>query len=938
MNSDVVSDSPQELSCGDHVCFIFDSDKEQIEFLAEFIKAGLEKNEKIIYISASEDYSSIINQLKTQDLDLESLLSASKFEIYNTKETYLKDDQFSPEDMCGFIKEQTDRAIDEGFRALRITGEMTWTLHEPDVADKLMEYEVMINSGLCNNNCVALCQYDKRLFDSSKLLELISAHPKSVVGNNIYSNFEPGEQTLFMANKAATNDTSESTMDVSHNGAKETLRHGEESYKWLYEHNPSMYFTLDTDGIVVSVNKFGAEQLGYESNELIGKSVFDIFHPKDRKLVKEKVVSFLNNPDGVANWEFRKVRKDGRTIWVHERVRLLEDDKGRKLLLVVCDDISKQKRDERLLSSEKRALELIASNLHIHEILKGICLEVEAQSDSMLCSFLLLDKETETLHTGAAPSLPPEYTQAIEGLHIGPAVGSCGTAAYRNEPVIVSDIATDPLWKNGKTLALKHNLKACWSTPINAIDGSVLGTFAVYYKEPRRPEEEELTIIERATYLAKIAIERSQFDKELEANLSLITKKKRYEETVRIVTQSVHRSIELQEVIENAVDSMHKNISEIKYVAIYLVEGRHAVAKSYRGFPDWFIERAGRILYPIGYTWKTIIEGKPRYCPDVDEDNVIGPAGRELGTKSYASMPIQFGGKTIGAIIINSLKKHAFDQDDLKLLEIVSNQISVAVNNAKQAEELKLARDELDLRVNQRTADLLRINTLLEHEIHDRKVAEEQIKKSLDEKDVLLKEIHHRVKNNLQLISSLISLQSEYFQDEKAVEMIEESQNRIRTLAMIHEQLYQSPDLARIDIGLYIQELTANLFNSYQVDPSQINADVDVSGVLLDINKAIPCGLIINELVSNSLKHAFPNGRQGKVMVRLFTNNSTEDSSDVPYDLVIRDDGIGFPEEIDYKHTDSLGLQLVNTLTKQLKGNIELDTSNGTEFRITFSS
>lgn len=182
--------------------------------------------------------------------------------------------------------------------------------------------------------------------------------------------------------------------------------------------------------------------------------------------------------------------------------------------------------------------------------------------------------------------------------------------------------------------------------------------------------------------------ERKWVENALKENLAHLSKKNRYETIISTVTRSVHRSIKLQEVLENAVDAMSENMG-IDNVFISLVEGQEVVLKAYRGYPQWFIERVRRIPYPKGVTWRVILEGKPMYCPDAENDVFIGPAGREVGTKSYVSMPIYSGGKTVGVININSLKKNAFGEEELKLLEIVTQQIEVAIHNAQIAEALR---------------------------------------------------------------------------------------------------------------------------------------------------------------------------------------------------------------------------------------------------------
>ncbi|MBD2729844.1 hypothetical protein H6G96_26880 [Nostoc sp. FACHB-892] len=212
----------------------------------------------------------------------------------------------------------------------------------------------------------------------------------------------------------------------------------------------------------------------------------------------------------------------------------------------------------------------------------------------------------------------------------------------------------------------------------------------------------------------------------------------------------------------------------------------------------------------------------------------------------------------------------------------------------------------------------------------ERKQAEEQIKASLQEKEVLLKEIHHRVKNNLQIISSLLNLQAEYLKDNQALEVFKDSQNRIESMALIHEKLYQSQDLARINFADYIQDLVTNLFYSYNVNSSAITLKMNVEEVFLAIDAAIPCGLIINELISNSLKYAFPEKQPGEIYIDF---SSIEANL---FTLTIGDNGVGFTQDFDFQGTESLGLRLVKGLTHQLRGNIDFSINNGVKYKIIF--
>jgi PAS domain S-box-containing protein len=215
-------------------------------------------------------------------------------------------------------------------------------------------------------------------------------------------------------------------------------------------------------------------------------------------------------------------------------------------------------------------------------------------------------------------------------------------------------------------------------------------------------------------------------------------------------------------------------------------------------------------------------------------------------------------------------------------------------------------------------------------DISDRKVVEDRLKNSLKEKEVLLKEIHHRVKNNLQIVSSMLSLQMDQIRDRHALNLFQESQARVRSIAMFHEKLYQAKDLTHVDIAEYLRGLATSLFATYGVDPSAIALAVEVEDLPLGVDAAISCGLIVNELVSNALKHAFPPGKgRGEVRIALYADGRQAV-------LDVADNGVGFPPDVDFRDPGTLGLRLVGILVAQLDGSIQRDLHKGTRFVMRF--
>lgn len=304
----------------------------------------------------------------------------------------------------------------------------------------------------------------------------------------------------------------------------------------------------------------------------------------------------------------------------------------------------------------------------------------------------------------------------------------------------------------------------------------------------------------------------------------------------------------------------------------------------------------------------------------LDFDNVVDLYyNDELNykTKLEGSIPILF---SISVILEN----------DTKVVGYVA--VARDIRARKQAEhELLKAHDELEQRVLDRTQDLELANSSLLSEITNRIQAEEKIKSSLQEKEVLLREIHHRVKNNLQVISSLLFLQSKKIEIQEYKDIFNESQNRIKSMALVHENLYKSDNLAGINLSDYIKALVNHLMRTYNVSYNKIKQEIHIENIILSIDKSIPLGLIINELVTNSLKYAFIGREEGifKIEIKRFDSGNIK--------IIISDDGIGMPKDFDIKKSNSLGLRLVQTLVDQLEGTFIWNSNEGAEFTIEFN-
>src|SRR5881275_265299 len=299
--------------------------------------------------------------------------------------------------------------------------------------------------------------------------------------------------------------------------AEEKLRKSEEKYRDLIEISPDAIYVVDANGICVLGNRAGAELAGLPQDELVGTPVADTYLPEERHLFREKLEKIRMGR--IVRFERKFVRKNGEIVPVEVSVSAIRGG----YFQAVLRDITERKQGEALLAGEKQLLEMVATGVPLKEILNALCLIIQEQRSGTLASVLLLNPDGVHLDSIAGPSLPIEWIQQMEKLPIGPCAGSCGTAAYRGSRVIVADIATDPLWDvpEHRAAALKHGLRASWSNPVLSWKGQVVGTFCMYYREPRSPTSQDVELIELASHLTRVGIERDRAQETLRASEQL---------------------------------------------------------------------------------------------------------------------------------------------------------------------------------------------------------------------------------------------------------------------------------------------------------------------------------------------------------------------------------------------------------------------------------
>lgn len=359
-------------------------------------------------------------------------------------------------------------------------------------------------------------------------------------------------------------------------------------------------------------------------------------------------------------------------------------------------------------------------------------------------------------------------------------------------------------------------------------------------------------------------------------------------EIINHIIISAHKTDDLPSLLEKILNSTLE-LSGFSSGGIYLLEENRQSAELMHG---------ENLSPEYANQFQIIDASKDPFKKVITESKFTAGSYHELFSNNHgewdfisaAIIPLIVQNQVMGFIILLSWDQKEFSVSQVEILESLGREVGAAISRIK---------------------------------------TEDKIKRSLKEKEILLKEIHHRVKNNMQIISSMLSLQSSYLKDKDAIHALKECQGRIMSMAMIHENLYQSDTLTGIKFADYINRLTKDLFHTYNIDSERIKINIDADEIILDIDTAIPCGLIINEVVTNSIKHAFPDDAEGEIYIQMQQNPEG-------YNLSLKDNGIGLPENLNINNTTTLGLLLVNSLVRQLEGILEVKRNQGTIFLISF--
>ncbi|MBD1829932.1 PAS domain S-box protein [Microcoleus sp. FACHB-61] len=652
--------------------------------------------------------------------------------------------------------------------------------------------------------------------------------------------------------------------------AEAALQKSEEKFRNLFDDAPiAIGLTSVRDYRTIKVNEAHRQMLGYSDAELATMTFTQLTHPEDLEADVEQVKQLVEGNISRFGSEKRLIKKNGELMWANLTVTLIRDREGIPLYSMgAIQDISYRKRAEMELQQLKERLQfLLASN-------PAVIFTAAPTGD--FCTTYISDN-----------------VKAIVGYDPQELLADSNFWSSRIHPedrpqfiVNFSNLSEGKncifeyrfLHRDGLYRWLRTELKLL-------VDSKGIPIEIIGYAAD----------ISNSKY-AEIALQQ-QFERE---------------RLVEAIARRVRQSLQLEEILNTTVAELQQVLLADR-VLVYqtLPEGggrviAEAVAEGCSKLVDrCFVED----VFPAESS-QLYLQGRICAISELDDPSLtpcMVEFMKQIHVRAKLVVPIIQHNQLWGLLIAHQCHRpREWQEWEINLFQQLVNQLAIAIQQSLLYQQLQA-------------------------ELSERKQAEANLKNSLKEKEILLKEIHHRVKNNLCVVASLLELQSNTVADPQLAKMFEESQNRLYSMALIHEKLYRSTNLAQINFGEYLEDLVSNLFHSYNISDNRIQLQVLAEPIYLNIETATPCGLIANELVSNTLKHAFPDGTAGTVSVECYQTGDRE------IHLFVKDNGIGFPQNLDFRKTNSMGFQVVCTLTEQLEGSIELSRKTGTAFHLKFN-
>lgn len=734
------------------------------------------------------------------------------------------------------------------------------------------------------------------------------------------------------------------------------LKASRENYKSLVDYSPDGVI-IHVDGKMKFANPSALEILGASSfDELIGHSAIEFILPEYHEQTIERIAK-TKAGEKLDFVEVKIKNKKGEIKTLETKSILIKFD-GEDAIQVVFHDTSTQKQ---LVKEQLRAqLAEETNEILEHEITKRKVIQLQLQ-ESQKYTRLLINSSLDMICACDKEGYITEFNVAAQrtfGYTAEEAIGKHVSMLYGDSDQ-KNMITNEQLYKTGFYSGEVNNVRRNREVFVSFLsasllrneEGEIMGSMGVSRdistlkkaEQELKDSEEKYRIIYNHVFvgIAKVSL-KGEFMQVNEPLCKMLgyTEQELCSSTFVDVTDK--EDIEKSKTFLNQlVSGEKKNISfEKRYKhknnTLIYCNLKVSVVFTKDGSPDYFISVFENITERKNAEDKIKAQSAKLNAVFESSSHLIWTLGADLCLTSFNQNFFRFFKKHYNRDVYIGLN---MTSDEMKTSDEYNdfwkNKYKEALNGERQHFETKLLEEnviwrEVFLNPIFDANGIAQEISGIANDITEKKLAEEKIKQSLQEKEVLLKEVHHRVKNNLQVISSILNLQSSYVKDQGTLNILKESQNRIKSMAFIHESLYQTKDFSSINFSEYVINLSQNLIHSYSNFGNEIKLNLDIQNVFLNLDLAIPCGLIINEIVSNALKYAFVDKR-GDCEVSVQMKLEDEDLI-----LIVADNGIGLPKDFDYRNTQSLGLQLVVTLTDQLNGTIEMDRENGTRYTIIF--
>ncbi|MCW9708828.1 PAS domain S-box protein [Fodinibius salsisoli] len=756
--------------------------------------------------------------------------------------------------------------------------------------------------------------------------------------------------------------------------AQHELKLSEQKFKSLVQSGASMIAVLDEHGIFRYASDNYKQITGWTSWELLGQDAFAYMHPEDRDRIQQAFDNLQSQEGNQHTLPFRFKHKEGHWIWKESIGSDLSDDGIIDGYVINCHEVTDRQYYTQMEKIERDILEKnTIGEVELSGLAEELLQKLETLHPRMRCSLQRI--VNGRLYPLAAPSLPPEYVEAIEDLTIGPNAGACGTAAYQKEPVISENIFEDPQWEGYRHLGRKYNFSACWSQPVLGHNQQVIATFAIYYKNQHHPSHRERNTIDRVVHLLRLlfdSFEKAKAEQELAlreqrfkslvqdgSDLIAILDKEANYTYVAPSSESILGISPDEFIGTNAFDYIHDDhTSRVQQTLSSLSSGQRVTTdpflfKNNKGEWRWIATVITNLLdNPAveGYVANSrdVTDQKEReqklkesleryeYVTRATEDIVYDWDIQRDTLKwddSYSEKFCHTNGQEV--FNIGQWAQNVHPDDLATTQESLESTLSDSSATEWNAEYRFALADGTYVHILERgfiirdtEGEAVRMIGALQ-DITRLKQQEQELREALGEKETLLTEIHHRVKNNLAVVSGMMQLQAFEVDHPQVKNKLLDGVSRIKSMATIHEMLYQSSTFTRLMFSEVVKELATSVIKTLTNDV-EVTWKLDLDPVILNVNHAIPCSLIINEVITNSIKHGLKGRQNGMISISLRQRKEK-------VQLTIVDNGVGVPEGFDNSKTTSLGLLLIRQLTNQLEGTYQYEPlTEGLSFRLEF--